>query len=257
MLWIRRRDRSVDLQRVETTRLHRARIANSALLRRWYRIQYGKYARRLPPDGSGAHIELGSGGGFLKEVCPRCITSSYLAADQAAGLVDRQLDAQAMSLESGSADSFFLLDVLHHLEDPEAFFRELARCLKPGGFAYIIEPAATLWGRFLYENLHEEGFDRSWPGWGYLGSGPDRRPNQAAAHIIFERDREAFVRKYPQLVPRVAAKHTFIAYGVSGGLSFEPILPAWAGSLVGMVESCARPLSPWLATYMDILLTRT
>jgi SAM-dependent methyltransferase len=254
--WFPSRSDPPDLYRTETTRLHQGVIRNKPLLKGWYREQYLKYLGLLPADRAGVHVEVGSGGGFLKELCPSCITSSFLAGDRAAGLVDRQLDAQAMALDSASVDSFFLLDVLHHLPDPRAFFGELQRCLKPGGVALLIEPAATLFGRFLYQRFHHEGCDDRAAHWGLLPGEPAARPNQALAHIIFERDGGTFAAEFPRLSVVALRKHTFLGYALSGGLSHDPLVPSWAEGALSVVERSARPLLPWLGTYMDVQLLR-
>lgn len=256
MTILKRHFPGLDLDSPGTTKLHRELIRNKPLLRAWYARQYGKYielARRSP---GGTHIELGSGGGFLKELFPEATTSSVLAGDKASGLVDLRLDAMSMELKDSSVDSFFMLDVLHHIPDPEAFLRELERCLKPGGFALIIEPASTLFGRFMYKNFHHEAFDEKAPGWKHPHDTPLSEANQAVPHIIFERDRRLFSGRFSLLRLDSIKKHTFLSYAASGGLTYEPPLPGRLEWLVAFIEAMAGPLMPLLGTYMDVKLTR-
>jgi SAM-dependent methyltransferase len=254
MPWIKPHAPGLDLESPQTTALHRELIRSKPLLRRWYERQYAKYLELAGPVRSGCHVELGSGGGFLKEVFPAVITSSVRPEDKASGLVDRVLDAQALALPDRSVDSFFLLDVLHHLQDPAACFRELSRCLKPGGFVLIVDPANTPLSRFIYKNFHHEDFDENSSAWGHAHRGTLAQSNQAMASIIFERDRPLFEKQFPRLKIDRIEKHTFMSYLLSGGLSYEPLVPRWAEGLLPVVESAVRPLMPFLGHYMDVLL---
>jgi SAM-dependent methyltransferase len=256
MTWLKPHAPGLDLESPETTALHRELIRSKPLLRRWYEVQYAKYLELVGPARAGCHVELGSGGGFLKEKFPAVITSSVRSEDKASGLVDRVLNAQALDLPSGSVDSFFLLDVLHHLQDPAACFRELSRCLKPGGFAFIVDPANTFLSRIIYKNFHHEDFDETSKTWGHSHQGTLAQSNQAMGSIIFERDRSLFERQFPDLKIGRVEKHTFLSYLLSGGLSYEALIPRWAESLLPPIESLAGPLMPLVAQHMDVLLIK-
>jgi SAM-dependent methyltransferase len=52
-------------------------------------------------------------------------------------ITPRLMDASALQIEDESADLACLVRVLHHLPDPAAVMRELARILRPGGHAVI------------------------------------------------------------------------------------------------------------------------
>jgi len=83
-----------------------------------------------------------------------------------------------------------MFDVLHHIPHPREFFKEALRCLKVGGQIGMIEPANTLWGRFIYKNFHHEGFDTK-AGWKLSAGGPLSNGNGAIPWIIF-RETEKF-----------------------------------------------------------------
>ena len=254
MPWLKPHAPGLDLESPQTTALHRDLIRSKPLLRRWYETQYAKYLELVGPFFDGCHVELGSGGGFLKEVFPSVITSSVRPEDKDSGLVDRVLNAQALDLPDRSVDSFFLLDVLHHLQDPAACFRELSRCLKSGGFALVVDPANTMLSRFIYKNFHHEDFDEKSEAWGHSHPGTLAQSNQAMAWIVFERDRRLFERRFPRLRIDRIEKHTFLSYLLSGGLSYQPLIPSWAQRWLPSVEILARPLMPCLGHYMDVLL---
>lgn len=256
MTFLKRHFPEMDLGSAETTRLHRKLIREKPLLMSWYEIQYRKYIALADPAPSARHIELGSGGGFLKDLFPRVVTSSPLAEDVAAGFTELQLDAEALELADASVDSFFLLDVLHHLKNPRAFFGELTRCLKPGGFAFLVEPANTPFSRLLYKKFHHEGFDERAEPWGYCQSGSCPKANQAIASNIFERDLALFAAEFPELRVASLKKHTFLGYVFSGGLSYEPFIPSRFARAVPFIERLAAPWRRFLGTYMDIRLIR-
>jgi ubiquinone/menaquinone biosynthesis C-methylase UbiE len=74
-------------------------------------------------------LELGSGGGFLKEINPRVISSEVFFCS---GL-DLVSDGMEMPFRDSSLASILMLDVLHHIPRPLDFLKEAARCLMPGG----------------------------------------------------------------------------------------------------------------------------
>lgn len=48
-----------------------------------------------------------------------------------------------MPFQDKSVSAFMMIDVLHHIKDSRQFFKEMQRCLKPGGKIVMIEPANT------------------------------------------------------------------------------------------------------------------
>lgn len=53
------------------------------------------------------------------------------------------LDAEKLPWERGCFDCVVCSDVIEHLENPAAVFREIARVLKPGGLFFLTYPHAT------------------------------------------------------------------------------------------------------------------
>ena len=235
-----------------TTALHRAIILGKPFLKRLYTDWYGIFRRSVaPPLEGGTLVELGSGGGFIKDLIPQAITSDVLDLPW----VDQRFSALAMPFADGTVDAFFMINVFHHLPDAAAFLAEAARCLRPGGKMVMIEPATTLWSRFVYRHSHHEAFDPG-TGWMLEPGGPLSTANDALPHIVFERDRALFAVRFPQLAIVRIAHHTPLRYLVSGGVSMRQLVPSWSYGLVKMTETALTPLGRLLGMFMTIEIER-
>jgi SAM-dependent methyltransferase len=174
MRWLKLKEtRDVhDLDSPSTTVLHGKIIRRKAFLRKVYLDFYEMFRDAVPGGAEGKRlVEIGSGGGFIKEVIPNVTTSDVLDLPE----VDMVFSALQMPFEDESVDAFFMIDVLHHLKDSRNFLKEAQRCLKTGGVMAMVEPANTLWGRFVYTHLHHEPFDVS-EGWGLRRGDCSLRP---------------------------------------------------------------------------------
>lgn len=229
---------------------HARLIQSKHFLKRVYLDFYRELARRVGPGGP--IVELGSGGGCIKEVIPAAVTSDVVAAPG----VDRVFSATDTPFEDESIGAFVMLDVLHHIPQPRAFFREAVRCLRPGGKVVMIEPAHTVWSRFIYTHFHHEAFVPQ-AGWELDKEGPLSESNQARAWIIFHRDREIFAREFPALEVVELRLHSPLRYILSGGLSWPSLAPGWLYPAVQGLEGLLRPANRWIAMFETIELRKT
>lgn len=231
--------------------LHRQIIIKKIFLRRIYEDFYQELmdAAGFRPDKS--ILELGSGGGFLKEIYPAVITSDVLQLPS----VDKVFSATQMPFDNQSLDAIVMIDVLHHIPDARAFFREAIRCLKPGGRVVMIEPANTCWGRFIYTHFHHEGFDPK-TGWEFQSQGPLSTANGALPWIVFCRDRRQFESEFPSLQILTIRHHTPFLYLFSGGLTLRQLVPTWSYPLFKGLELCLSPLSGFLGMFQTITLEK-
>ena len=211
--------------------------------------QFGKAIRDI--DRNGLLVELGSGGGFIKEIIADVVTSDILRLPG----VDKHFSALDMPFESDSVDIFFMIDVLHHINDSRAFFKEAERCLKTGGRIVMVEPANTLWSRFVWSRFHHESFDVK-GGWGFEEGGPLAAANSAIPWIIFFRDRKVFEKEYPSLKIVRIKPHTPFRYLISGGLSIRQLLPSFTYGLVKMVEFFLSPFNRVIGMFYTIELAK-
>src|SRR5262245_5557759 len=100
--------RGLDIDAPETSELRRRIVREKVFLRRLYEEWYQALVARIPP-GEGKVLELGSGGGFLREVLPELITSDILPLPD----VDLVLDARTLPLASGELRAIVMTNVLH------------------------------------------------------------------------------------------------------------------------------------------------
>jgi len=226
-------------------------IRQKIFLSRIYQDFYQEFKKVREEFKDGVFVEIGSGGGFLKKVIPDVITSDILPLAH----IDMSFSAVRLPFKNNRIDCFFMFDVLHHVKDAAVFLEELARCLKSGGKVVMIEPANTLWGRFIYQNFHHETFDPN-AGWTIDGAGPLSDANGALPWIIFSRDRKKFENDFPGLKIRQCKAHTPFRYLISGGLSFRQLLPSFAYNLVKGVEFVLSPLNPWIGMFSTIEIER-
>lgn len=204
----------------------------------------------------GLEVELGAGAGFFKTLRPALITSDIR---KGAG-IDLVLDAQSMALADNSARCLYAINVFHHLPDPELFFAELVRVLRPGGGCILVEPHGGFASALLHRYLHrEEHFDPTAPGWRTTQiCGPLSGANQAMAHIIFNRDLARFQATHGQSLELVHRAYELngLRYIMSGGLSYRQILPSWMERPLALIEKLLTPLARYWSLHEVIVLRK-
>jgi SAM-dependent methyltransferase len=122
------------------------------LLRNIYFTFYNQIIQLISPSIKGKIVELGSGIGNLKSAIPHAICTDLFPNPW----VDLVCSAYAMPFENGSVSHLVLFDVFHHLERPNAFFKEAHRVLTRDGRVIIFEPYISVTSRVVYSFLHHE-----------------------------------------------------------------------------------------------------
>ena len=112
-----------NLDDVASTVLHKNIIKEKDFLYRLYLEYYGIFKENIKDIPDGLKIEIGSGGGFLKEVVNDVITSDVLELPD----VDKVFFAEKIPYPDESVAAFFLLDTLHHIKEPDKFLSEVNR----------------------------------------------------------------------------------------------------------------------------------
>src|SRR5262245_48669630 len=244
--------RGLDIDDPRTTHLRRQIIEEKKFLRRIYQEWYRAIVTGLP-EGQGAVLELGAGGGFLGDIMSDVITSELFYTPN----VRAVLDGLRLPFAASSLRGIVMTNVLHHMSQPRLFFSEAIRCVRPGGVLIMIEPWVTRWSRFVYSRLHHEPFDPDAASWELPSGGPLSTANDALPWIIFVRDRVKFKQEFPEWNIELIRPMMHFRYLVSGGLSMRALSP---GSSFGVWRHIEVALARWndqLAMFAQITLRRT
>ena len=237
----------------ETTSFRRDIIQEKPFLKRIYQDWYTLISATLPNDSGNTVLELGSGGGFLKELLPEIITSDIFAISR----VDTVIDGHYLPFSAKSLQGIVMTNVLHHLPQPRDFFAEAERCVQPGGVIAMIEPWVTPWSHFIYKWLHHEPFQPDAAKWEFPQTGPLSGANGALPWIIFERDREQFEQEFPTLQIRHIQPCMPFRYLISGGVSMRSLVPSWTYEVWLRLENSLNRRMGSLGMFAFIVLERT
>lgn len=224
---------------------HRDIILNKPFLKKLYTNWYNEFKERTGTNGK--HLEIGSGGGFYKEVNPGVITSDILPLPG----VDMVINAEKLPFENNELKSIVMLNVFHHIPRPYLFLQESERVLEKGGKVVMIEPANSALGRFIYKRFHHEPFDENGPMEIKPGN-PLSNSNQALPYIYFEKDPDQFKKMYPHLKIKEITYHSPFSYIISGGVSRSAMLPSALFKMVKFVEAALSPLSRQLGLFCTV-----
>ena len=202
---------------------------------------------------AGATIEIGGGIGNFKQTLGDVLTTDI----QFAPWLDAVVDAQCLPFPPCSAANIVMIDVLHHLEFPVAFFREAQRVLRPGGRVITVEPAITWGSTLFYRLMHHEPVRMSAD---ILGDGrpnPGRDPydaNQAIPTLLATRDRERFHRLFPYLRIVQVDWFAIAAYALSGGFKSWSLISEQFAQRLLRVERSVEPVVGRLGGFRMMLI---
>lgn len=231
----------------KATLAHRDIILQKPYLKRLYLDWYKVFINKSRAIKNGKYLEIGSGGGFLKEVFPEVITSDILDLPN----VDQVFSAESLPFKDQELASIMMLNVFHHIPKPYLFLKEAQRTLISGGKIIMIEPANSALGRFIYKRFHHEPFDEN-GGRDIQAGNPLSNSNQALPYIYFERDTELFKREYPQLKIKSIQYHSPFSYIISGGVSRSALLPYFMYSFVKGMEWLLSPFAKQIGLFCTV-----
>ena len=253
------RVRGVDVDDKALLSIHKEILWKKPLLRSafetFYRDMMNLCDSLLTP--SGTEVELGSGAGFFKNLRPELITSDIRKGSH----IDIALDAQNMSLPDNSVRCIYAINVFHHLPDPERFFSELCRVLRPGGACILIEPHGGFSSALLHRHLHtDEHFLPTASSWQTtdIRRGPLSGANQALAYIVFKRDIARFKSLYGEYLEIAYQGYILNAlrYLLSGGLNFRQLTPSAFEPFLRLLERMGKPLARYWSLHQVIVIRK-
>lgn len=215
---------AINTSRTTTTRLSifdkavRENMDRRIIWERKYAIRacYGGWYERIRPYiVEGSSLEVGSGSGNFKSFWPELMVSDVVET----AYVDLVADAEMLPVEAGSLSNLVVIDLLHHLSDPHAFFDQAGRVLRPGGRILMIEPYITPLSWVCYRALHHEDV---WFG-GYQRM-PDKidpwQGNLAMMNVLLAGGRKRWAERHPSLVIVKQQLFGILDFQLAGG--FKP-----------------------------------
>lgn len=215
----------------ERTLYHREIILNKKFLRKLYEQWYNEFIKEIKNLPNDTLIEIGSGGGFLKQIEPKVICSDVIDLPTN----DMTFSALDIPFKDKSVGGIFMIDTMHHIPDAEKFLHETNRVLAKNGKLIMIEPSNSIWGRLIYKNFHHEPFDTKGD-WTIPLKGPLSGANGALPWIVFERDRHIFNEKFPNLrIETINYRNPFL-YLISGGVSYRQLLPDFMFPIINKID---------------------
>lgn len=128
---------------------YRHNEAYAEFLANWDEGFYGKYADALRPARTGARtLDVGCGVGQVVrrlreagfEAVGVEVSEPSVVRARAAGLDCRSYDGRRLPFPDGHFASAGALNVLEHVDEPEAFLADLARVVEPGGRVVVSSP---------------------------------------------------------------------------------------------------------------------
>ena len=236
-----------DLDDPNASLAHRDIILKKPYLKRLYNDWYLIFIIKSKEIKNGKYLEIGSGGGFLKDVFPEVITSDILILPN----VDLIFTAEEIPFKENELASIVMLNVFHHIPKPHLFLKEAQRTLIKGGKIIMTEPANSSLARFIYKRFHHEPFDEK--GQREIKAGnPLSNSNQALPYIYFERDLDLFKKDFPSLKINSINYHSPFSYIISGGVSRSAMLPFFMYNFVKGIEWLFSPFFKQIGLFCTI-----
>ena len=188
-------------------------IALGILYQEWYELISNQLSESV-----GMNIELGCGASFIQKTIKNIIKSDVFLNSN----TDLKIDAMEVGLKfENKISNLILVNVFHHINNPELFLRSAEKSLLSGGRIIMIEPSNNIWSRFVYKLVGHEKFDTEQINWEFESNDPLLNSNQALSWIIFKRDYKKFKKLFPKFSLYKKKSIMPLSYLLSGGHSYN------------------------------------
>tara|TARA_Y100000589_G_scaffold313976_1_gene335952 strand:- start:182 stop:907 length:726 start_codon:yes stop_codon:yes gene_type:complete len=188
-------------------------IALGILYKEWYQMIFQQLSSR-----EGMNLELGCGASFIDKTIKNIKKSDVFLNSN----TDLKLDAMEVGLNfENKISNLILVNVFHHISNPECFLRSAEISLLSGGRIIMIEPSNNIWSRLVYKLVGHEKFDIEQKNWEFNSNDPLLDSNQALSWIIFKRDYKKFKKLFPKFTLLKKKSMMPISYLISGGHTYN------------------------------------
>ena len=184
-------------------------IALGILYKEWYEL----ISHQLS-ESDGMNLELGCGASFMDQIIKNVKKSDVFINSN----TDLKIDAMEVGLKfENKISNLILVNVFHHISNPELFLRSAEKSLLKGGRLIMVEPSNNIWSRLVYKLVGHEKFDTKQKSWEFESNDPLLDSNQALSWIIFKRDYKKFKKLFPKLFILNKKSMMPLSYLFSGG----------------------------------------
>jgi len=221
-------DNQGELITKERIGFEKVNTALGILYQEWYNL-ISKYLSLM----DGINIELGCGASFINKTNKSIKkTDVFLNAN-----TDFKLDAMEVGEKfEHKISNLILVNVFHHISNPELFLKSAEKSLLEGGRIIMIEPSNNFWSKLVYKFIGHEKFDTKQIDWDFASKDPLLDSNQALSWIIFERDFNKFKNSFPMFSIIKKKNMMPISYLISGGHSFNTRI----GKIIKVIRKMER-----------------
>ncbi len=184
-------------------------IALGVLYKEWYELISHHFS-----ESKGINLELGCGASFIDQIIKNVKKSDVFFNTN----TDLKLDAMEVGLKfENEISNLILVNVFHHISNPELFLRSAEKSLLKGGRIIMVEPSNNFWSRLVYSLVGHEKFDTEQKTWEFESNDPLLDSNQALSWIIFKRDFKKFKKLFPKFSILKMKSMMPFSYLLSGG----------------------------------------
>ena len=188
-------------------------IALGILYKEWYELILNQLS-----DSDGINLELGCGASFINEIIKNVKKSDVFFNAN----TDLKIDAMEVGLKfENKISNLILVNVFHHISNPELFLRSAEKSLLKGGRIIMVEPSNNIWSRLVYKLVGHERFDTEQITWKFESNDPLIDSNQALSWIIFKRDYKKFKKLFPEFSILKRKSIMPFSYLMSGGHTYN------------------------------------
>jgi len=214
---------------------------NKDLIKIIYNNYYKTIKKNIYISNKSKILEIGSGGGNIKKVIPKCITSDQFKNAN----IDRIENIYKINFKKNSISNIILIDVFHHLQFPNLALKEIHRILIKNGRIIMIEPAMGLIPRLIYKIFHYEpnGFNLNIK-WNDI---PEKIPSANQYFAAQSMTWRAFFLRELNLKSKYKIKlvkpFSDFAFLLSGGYSYNAFYPKFLYSFMKLIDKILTSIS--------------